>query len=353
MSLASMTTLGVGGAAERVVQPLTEGETVDLIRACVADDLPLYVLGGGSNVVISDRGLGGLVMRSEDFHFSVKRDGDDAIVEAGAGVEWDELVAFTVTEGLAGLECLSGIPGRVGAAPIQNIGAYGQEVAERVESVRTIDRATGEVETLAADACGFGYRTSHFKTTWRDQRVVSRVRFRLRAGGEPTLRYPELQRALGVRPDGPAPELEMVRKVVLKIRRRKSMVYDTNDSNHRSAGSFFTNPIVDAATADAANAAADLADDDAMPRWDVDGGVKLSAAWLIERAGFERGFAFGRAGLSTRHTLAVINRGGARASDIVALAAILRRGVRSTFGVTLHPEPVFLGFDDSPDTLLG
>lgn len=355
MSLASMTTLGVGGAASLLVTPMTEAEVVDVVRETAAGGHALHVLGGGSNVLIADAGLHGVVMRSADYAIDFAPERDYATVTVGAGVEWDELVEFCVTERLAGIECLSGIPGKVGAAPIQNIGAYGQEVSSVVASVRTVDRQTGATEQMPAGACGFGYRTSVFKAELRDRRVVTSVTLRLRRGGPPTVAYPELARALDIRPDGPVPPLDRVRDAVLRIRASKSMIYDRRDPNHRSAGSFFVNPTVTDDVADEVAARADGAgiDATAMPRFEVDGGAKLSAAWLIERAGFPRGFAFGAAGLSTNHCLAIVNRGSARASDIVALAAIVRRGVRTTFGITLQPEPVFMGFDRDVDELLG
>lgn len=356
VALSSMTTLAVGGPATTVALPLNEDETIDVVRATQAAGVPLHVIGGGSNVLIADTGLPGVVLKSSDFGFSVRRADGHAYITAAAGVIWDDVVEFAVAEKLTGIETLSGIPGLVGAAPIQNIGAYGTELSEAVVSVRAIDRETGAVREFSAEECGFSYRNSAFKSAWRDMFVITSVTIRVTPDAPAQIRYPELAAMLGVKPGGTPPPLETVRAVVLKIRKKKSMVYNTADPNHRSAGSFFTNPIVDAATADAvaevvvpgrpANASA-------MPRWDVDGGVKLSAAWLIENAGFSKGFAFGQAGLSSKHTLALINRGRAKASDLVSLAAVIRRGVRGTFGVALTPEPNFMGFDRSVEELLG
>lgn len=354
--LAPLTTLGVGGQARLVADTLTRDDLRGALDHAERHALPLFVLGGGSNVVIADAGFDGMVVRVCDYRLELEPLGDGRVrVLVGAGVEWDELVAFCVAERLAGIECLSGIPGKAGAAPIQNIGAYGQEVSETIEAVHVVDRATSVPMRLPAEACGFGYRHSRFKDDWRERFVVVQVDFVLRRDGAPQVRYDELRRALRMTDEGPAPSLEDVRTMVLRIRRRKSMVIDTTDPNHRSVGSFFVNPIVDVDTAERVRQVVDApAEHPPMPAWPVeDDRVKLSAAWLIERAGFERGFAFGRAGLSSRHTLAIINRGGATARDIIALAALIRRTVDHTFGVALRPEPGFVGFDADVDELLG
>ena len=353
VSLADKTTLGVGGRAKMLAMPLTEAETVDTYRALDADGTPVLTLGGGSNMLVADAGWDGVVVQSNDFSMDVTADGDDRIVSAGAGIEWDELVAFCVDDGLAGVECLSAIPGRVGAAPIQNIGAYGQEVADVVESVRVYDKATDAVVDVATAECGFGYRTSKFKRDWAGDRIVLSVRLRLRPGGQATIRYPELRKTLGMDAGLDTPPLTTVRDAVVRIRRKKSMVYNTADPNHRSAGSFFVNPIVDEETLAAVMAvAAELEVE--LPHWPVQPGeTKLSAAWLIERTGFEKGFAFGKVGLSSRHCLALINRGGASAQALVGLASMIRRQVRTRFGVTLQPEPAFVGFDQPLEELLG
>ncbi len=353
VSFSSLTTFGVGGPARLFATPLSVSETVECVRWAADSGVPICVIGGGSNVLVSESGFDGLVIQSADFAIDVVREGSEIVLTVGAGVEWDELVAFCVDEGFVGLECLSGIPGRVGAAPVQNIGAYGQEVAGTIERVDVINRSTCMLSSAASDSCGFGYRRSYFKTAWRDRYLIARVVFRLRTDVAPDVRYEELRKALGMEVPGmAAPELSTVRDMVLRIRRRKSMIYDTDDPNHRSVGSFFTNPLVDAETVEAIRERTEAGD--SLPSWPaVDGLTKLSAAWLIEHAGFERGFVFGKAGISSRHTLALINRGGARADDIIALASIVRRRVRESFGVSLTPEPVFLGFDRSVDELLG
>ncbi|MEM8929541.1 MAG: UDP-N-acetylmuramate dehydrogenase [Acidobacteriota bacterium] len=348
--LAARTTLGVGGP----VRHLASCASPDAVEAALSwaneRGLPVAVLGGGSNLLVADSGFGGLMLAVTDDALTVERHLDHAIVRAGGGVEWDALVASAVDAGLAGLEGLSGIPGRVGAAPIQNVGAYGQEVAETIVGVRVVERATGAVLDLAADACGFGYRWSRFKGDWRDRYVIVRVDFRLPHSVDGTVRYPDLLRRLGLDEDEDATAtLPTIRHAVLEVRRSKSMVLDPDDPNRRSAGSFFTNPIV--APAVAAAVAEQVRRRNGrrpMPRYPAgpdDPRVKLSAAWLIEEAGFSRGWGNGPAGLSTRHTLAIVNRGGATAADILRVASTIRRGVRDTFGVILEPEPTFLGFD--------
>lgn len=353
LDLAAATTLGVGGRAAHVAEPIDDDELREALRWAASEALDVLVLGGGSNVLINDVPFEGLVVRSADYRMSVDALDGRALVRVGAGVEWDELVEFAVDEGYAGLECLSGIPGRVGAAPIQNIGAYGQEVADTIVSVDVLDRQTLEPRTFDAEACAFGYRTSAFKTTLRERYIVRSVTFSLEIGGAPTLRYPELQAHVLARRGSLEPTLRATRDSVLTIRSKKSMVLRPGDPNRRSAGSFFTNPIVEPDLADhVSSVAASRALGD-PPRYPADGDrVKLSAAWLIERSGFEKGFRFGKAGLSSRHCLALINRGEASARDLVALASIVRRTVRESFGVTLTPEPVFLNFDAPIEELL-
>jgi UDP-N-acetylmuramate dehydrogenase len=284
-------------------------------------------MSGGSNLVVADAGFPGTVLRIVTR--GVRRDGHR--FEVAAGEPWDPFVAGCVAAGRAGVECLSGIPGSVGATPIQNVGAYGQEVSETVESVRVYDRATGRVEDMPAAACGFVYRGSVFK--YRDRRVVLSVTFRMREASESgPLHYAELARALGVPLGGTAP-LPEVREAVLALRRGKGMVIDPADPDTVSAGSFFTNPILDAAPPGA-------------PTWpEPDGRVKTSAAWLIERAGFTRGYGNGRVGISTKHTLALVNRGGATTAELMALAREIAAGVQERFGIALHPEPVLVGHD--------
>ncbi len=357
--LSTLTTLEVGGPARFLARCRGAVELGEVLGWAAKRGLEVFVLGGGSNLLVADAGLDGLVIQLADDSIEMeRRDGDRVRVRAGAGVEWDALVARAVAEGLAGLECLSGIPGRVGAAPIQNVGAYGQEVAETIETVRVVTRSTGVLARVPGDQCGFGYRTSHFKDAWRDRYVVTGVDFLLPRRAEGAVRYPDLQRRLGVAPDGPAPTLAEVRSAVLEVRAAKSMVLDAADPNRRSAGSFFVNPVVEPEVAESIRerAAGEIpafpAGDGRVRRAGGAPAVKLPAARLIEEAGFHRGFALGRAGISSRHSLALINRGGATAAEVVKLAATVRGGVHEAFGVTLRPEPTFLGFDLDVDTLL-
>ncbi len=328
--LASLTTLRLGGPAGSLVACSTQDELIEAVRS----DEPVLVLAGGSNVVVADEGFPGLVARVETR--GIERDGERLTVEAGE--PWDDLVALTVSEGLAGFECLSGIPGSTGATPIQNVGAYGQEVSATVRSVRVLDRAEGRVEELPPERCGFGYRTSIFK--YSDRHLVLAVTFELEQSGlsEP-IRYPELARALDVEVGERAPLAE-VREAVLGLRRGKGMVVDPADPDSVSAGSFFTNPFV---TEDQLAEVARRADAPPPAFPADDGRVKTSAAWLIERAGFTKGYGDGPVGLSTKHTLALVNRGGGTTAQLVALAREIADEVRRRFGVELRPEPVFVG----------
>ena len=338
--LAPHTTLAVGGPARAFVALAETGGLPELLRWGRARRWATCVLGGGSNLLVADAGFDGLVVRLDAHGCTAEVDGAEVRVRAEAGVVWDELAALAAQRGWAGVECLSGIPGRVGAVPIQNVGAYGQEVAQVIRAVEAVELATGAPVMLPAAACGFGYRHSAFKGAWQGTYVITAVTFGLRRGDAAAPRYPELAARLGLRDGGALPAPATVRQAVLEIRRDKSMVYDPTDPNHRSAGSFFTNPIVDAAVAASLKAA--HPDIPVFPAQAT--ARKLSAAWLIERSGFARGWQRGAAGLSTKHTLALVNRGGATARDLVAAAAHIRAGVRAAFGVTLVPEPVFLGF---------
>lgn len=328
--LAPRTTLGIGGPARELVRATTRGELLDALHTRE----PVLVLGGGSNLVVGDAGFAGRVVQIAIP--GIHADGDDVTVSAGVG--WDDLVAAMVDDGRAGLEGLSGIPGLVGATPMQNVGAYGQEVADTLVRVDAVYRETLEEVAFTREQCRFGYRTSAFKGTSRW--VITAVTFRLprRADSAP-IRYPELARALGIVEGGTAP-VARVRETVIALRRGKGMVVDPADPESRSAGSFFTNPIVDGAVL----AALDARFGAAMPRWPQPGGMtKLSAAWLIERAGFAKGHTVGRVGISRKHALALVNRGGATAQELLALAHHIERAVREQLGVHLEPEPVIVG----------
>ena len=338
--LSTLTTLRVGGPARRLVTVETEAELLDAVRELDAAGEPLLLLGGGSNVVAPDGGVDATVVRVATRGVEVCEDGcSGASVTVAAGESWDALVERAAMEGWAGLEALSGIPGLTGATPVQNVGAYGQEVSATLARLRTYDRDERAIRTFAAAECGFGYRRSLFKGELRGgspRWVVLDVTFQLRVGdlGDPVA-YAELARVLGVQPGGRAP-LERVREAVLQLRRGKGMVLDEVDRDTWSAGSFFVNPVLDSGVAAALP--------DGAPRWPQPGGrTKTSAAWLIEHAGFTRGYGSGEARLSTRHTLALTNRGGATSADVLRLAREVRDGVRARFGVELDPEPLLLG----------
>lgn len=336
--LAPYTTLGVGGPARWFVEAHDEYAVLDALDWARSRALPLRVLGGGSNLVVADAGVDALVVKI-DLRGIYTREADGAIeVTAAAGEPWDGLVRRAVEHGWAGLECLSGIPGLVGATPMQNVGAYGQEVSETVTTVRALDTRDGQIHPLANRECGFAYRDSRFKRGEPGRWVVLSVSYRLVPGGLPTVRYADIEKHLEDRRIF-APTLADVRESVLTVRRSKSMVLDDpHDPNRRSCGSFFTNPIV--TPAELARVEGRVKDP-AMPRWpQADGRVKLSAAWLIERAGFKRGHHRGNVGLSTRHALAVVAHEGARAADVIAFAEHLRATVEERFGVRLTLEPV-------------
>jgi UDP-N-acetylmuramate dehydrogenase len=340
VSLAPLTTMGLGGAARYFVEARDE---TTARAACIwarEHRVPLRVLGGGSNLVIDDAGVDALVMRVSLRGVESREHGDAVELTAAAGEPWDDLVAHATARGWAGIECLSGIPGFVGAAPIQNVGAYGQEVSDTIATVRALDRVRDDVVTLPGRECGFTYRDSRFKSGELDRWIVLAVTYRLRSGGAPAFTYEEVTTHLAGRGIA-APTPGDVRESVLAIRREKSMVLDPADPNRRSCGSFFMNPIVAAAQADDV---AVRADEPSMPRWpQPNGRVKLSAAWLIERAGFKKGDRAGYVGLSTRHTLAIVCYDGARASDVAVFARRIRETVAERFDVRLAPEPVLWG----------
>ncbi|TDC63345.1 UDP-N-acetylmuramate dehydrogenase [Actinomadura sp. GC306] len=345
VDLAGYTTLRLGGPARRFVEATTEAELVAAIRR--ADDAgePVLVLGGGSNLVVSDEGFPGTVV-----HVGTRgterlgADGDTVLLRVQAGEDWDPFVARCVADGLAGIECLSGIPGRVGATPIQNVGAYGQDVSETIVEVRAYDREARTVVALDRADCRFTYRHSAFKG--HDRFIVLDVTYALHEAEESRpIAYTELARRLGVQP-GDRVALKEARDAVLELRRGKGMVLDPADPDTRSAGSFFTNPILSPEQlAELERRVADrLGPDATFPRYPETGGrVKTSAAWLIDRAGFGKGHTVGPARISTKHTLALTNPGDARTADLLALAREVRRGVREAFGVELVNEPVLVG----------
>jgi UDP-N-acetylmuramate dehydrogenase len=344
--LAGYTTLGVGGPARWFTEVADEAALPDALRWARARSVPLRVLGGGSNLVVADHGIEALVVRLALRGVQSRPIVGAVEVTAAAGEPWDDFVRLTVERGWAGLECLSGIPGLVGATPMQNVGAYGQEVSDTITRVRALDTRNGDIVEVPAAECGFAYRDSAFKRREPGRFVVLAVTYRLAPGGAPALRYADVERHLaqrGVR----APSLADVRESVLAIRRTKSMVIDPADPNRRSCGSFFTNPIMKReAFAEVERRVADAT----MPRWSQpDGRIKLSAAWLIEHAGFRRGQREGPVGLSTRHTLAIVAHDGARTADVLGFARRVQTTVAERFAVRLTPEPVYWGVEGAPD----
>jgi UDP-N-acetylmuramate dehydrogenase len=343
--LADYTTIRLGGPARDFVPAGTEDDLIEAVRAADARGEPLLILGGGSNLVVADEGFDGTVVQVATR--GVSYGPEPGVVTVAAGEDWDGVVAGTIAEGLAGLEGLSGIPGLAGATPIQNDGAYGQEVSQTITQVRAYDRATDQIRVLGNHECDFGYRTSRFKRDAARRLVVLSVTFRLAVQAlSAPVRYAELAAALGTAAGGQAPVGE-ARAAVIGLRRRKGMVIDPADPDTRSVGSFFVNPVLDAASLARVEAAARAryGADTTVPRFDAgDGLVKVPAAWLIERAGFGKGYSLGDgARISCKHTLALVNSGSATTAGLMTLAREIRDGVSDAFGVSLTPEPVLVG----------
>ena len=331
--VATLTTLRVGPVARRVISCASADQAIATLAALDRDRTrPLLVLGGGSNVVVADDLAGLTVVRLADTGITVEA----PVVRAQAGADWDAVVARSIEAGLGGLECLSGIPGSAGATPVQNVGAYGVEVGDYLTRVRLLDRRTSRVRWVPAGELGLGYRRSVLKGS--TESIVLEVEFVLDPGGRSApVRYPELAGALGV-PAGQRAAPADVRDAVLALRAAKGMVLDAADHDTWSVGSFFTNPVVPAAVFDRLQAAAG----GPVPHYPAPDGVKLAAGWLVERAGFGKGFGDGRCRLSGKHALALTNRGGAGSADVLELARTIRRGVREAFGVILEPEPLLV-----------
>ncbi|BAX90864.1 UDP-N-acetylmuramate dehydrogenase [Mycobacterium shigaense] len=345
VSLAPLTTLRVGPVARRLITCTSTDQVVAVVRQLDAEPAergagPLLIFSGGSNLVLADTLTDLTAVRVANGGIAI----DGNLVRAEAGAVWDDVVVAAIEHGLGGLECLSGIPGSAGATPVQNVGAYGAEVSDTITRVRVLDRRSGEVRWIPADELGFGYRTSAFKRAGGGHTpvVVLEVEFALDGSGRGApLRYGELAAALGAQA-GDRPDSRVVRDAVLALRARKGMVLDPADHDTWSVGSFFTNPVV---TPEAYERLAARADGP-VPHWPAPGGVKLAAGWLVERAGFGKGYPGDEAAtcrLSTKHALALTNRGGASTEDVIALARIVRDGVRDVFAITLEPEPVLLG----------
>ncbi len=330
--LAELTTFKIGGKARFFVCATTERDVFNAFKYAESRNTEVFILGGGSNVLISDDGFDGLVLQIG--LKGIEQNGN--IVTAKAGEDWDNFVAYCVENNLAGIECLSGIPGFVGGTPVQNVGAYGQEVFETIESVRCLDRETCEIVELENMECGFAYRTSIFNTIAKNRYIVLSVTYNLKPNGEPKIVYADLQKHFGNR----TPTLRETRQAVLEIRAAKSMVINENDVNSKSAGSFFKNPIVSNAKFNEMCERADRM----IPAFNVDGeSVKIPAAWLIENSGFDKGYRSGKVGLSSKHTLALVNYENGNAADIIRLKNEIQAKVAERFLVELQPEPIFVG----------
>ena len=339
--LAPFTTFGIGGLARWFVEARSEGEAVDAVGWARGRGVPLFVLGGGSNLLVADAGFDGLVLKVGLRGVNV----DPAVpglYRAAAGEDWDAFVERAVQDGCAGVECLAGIPGTVGGTPVQNVGAYGQEVEPVISSVRAIDLREMSFIEFAATDCGFGYRRSRFNSVDRGRFIVTRVDYRLNPGGAATVEYPDVQREIAR--SGLEPTLAEVAGAVRRVRQSKGMMLVEGDPDCRSAGSFFKNPVLEAGAVRRIAESSGKAPPTYPAGEDGANHVKVPAAWLIEQAGFTKGFSLGAAGISSRHTLALINRGGATAAEILALAGRISEAVWDRFGIELEREPVLLGF---------
>ncbi len=340
--LAPLTTLQVGGAARYFTAAATEDEVREAVRFSKEKQLPLFILGGGSNLLVADSGWPGLVLKIAINGITTRTEESAVSFDVGAGVDWDNFVAHAVASLCAGLECLSGIPGSVGGTPVQNVGAYGQEVSETIESVRALDLKQDRIVVLPNEACSFRYRTSIFNATDRDRYIILRVSYRLKQDGAPSLKYADLKRHFAS--STTSPSLSDVREAVRQIRRSKGMLIVPGDDDCRSAGSFFKNPVL-----------SELQFQDLCRRAEERGleipsypalasQHKVSAAWLVEHSGFFKGYTLGAARISNKHALALVNSGSASAADIVRLKEQIQHKVHESWGITLDPEPVFVGF---------
>jgi UDP-N-acetylmuramate dehydrogenase len=339
--LAPLTTFKVGGPARYFADCHSESEVQQAVTYAAEHKLPLFVLGGGSNLVIADEGWPGLVLK-----VSIREIGETAtgFFRVGAGEDWDKFVAHAVKENYAGIECMSGIPGTVGGTPVQNVGAYGQEVAQTIVYVRVLEIATGKISELNKSECGFSYRSSIFNTRERGRYIVLYVAYQLTQNGEPHIEYADLKNYFSRSAE--LPDLQQVRDAVREIRRGKAMLIVEGDEDCRSAGSFFKNPIVSRADADRIEQVAQkVAPGKTLSRYPgPEAHIKLPAAWLVEQAGFHKGYTRGPVGISSKHSLAIINRGGASAKDILDLKDEIQKKVLDVWGVPLEPEPVIVGF---------
>ena len=339
--LAPHTTLNVGGPARYLVKANTTDEVREAVAYAQANHLPLFVLGGGSNLLVSDNGWPGLVLKIAIM--GINHEGHHRVrFEAGAGEDWNQFVALAVKHNCAGVECLSGIPGTVGATPVQNVGAYGQEVSQTIDSVQVLDVKTGKEQELFHDECQFKYRTSIFNTTQPGRYIITRVNYLLTHGGEPQITYADLKNYFANR--STPPTLTETRDAVLQIRASKAMLIVPGDADSRSAGSFFKNPLLSEEKYDQLQERA-AARGLEIPHYPaLDAKHKVSAAWLVEHSGFPKGYSNGVVGISRKHALAIVNRGGAKAADLIALKEQIQTSVEQTWGIKLDPEPVMVGF---------
>lgn len=346
VSLAELTTLKIGGKARFFAETKSENETTEALNFAAENNLQIFILGGGSNVLIADEGFDGLVLQIALKGISTSRENNQTVyVTAQAGEDWDAFCKFCVGKNMQGVECLSGIPGWVGGTPVQNVGAYGQEVSETIVTVRVFDRTENRIKELTNNECGFAYRTSIFNTNKKNRYIVLAVTYDLKLNGDPKIVYRDLQQFFGAS----KPNLREMREGVLKIRAAKSMVINAHDPNSRSAGSFFKNPTVDAdrfAQIEWRARELKIIDkDEKIPYFTTsENRRKIPAAWLIEKSGFSKGYQKGTVGLSSNHTLAIVNLGNAQATDVIGLKDEIQTKVRECFGVELKPEPVFVGF---------
>ncbi len=344
VSLAPLTTFRLGGPARFFVEAKSVGEVQEAIAFARAKNLPLFILGGGSNLLVADAGWPGLVVKVAIPGIEPRASEVDgkALFDVGAGESWDRFVSHAVIAQCAGVECLSGIPGSVGGTPVQNVGAYGQEVSETIESVEVLDLKDSQVRELCREACGFAYRSSIFNTTERGRFVILRVAYALTPGGEPRIAYTDLKRHFEGRET--RPNLAETREAVRHIRALKGMLIVDGDPDSRSAGSFFKNPVISQEQHEDLRSRA-AARGLTLPSYPaLEASKKVSAAWLVEHSGFARGYGFGHVGISTKHALALVNRGGASAAEVLALKDQIQQRVEQIWGVRLEPEPVMVGF---------
>lgn len=343
--LAPLTTFRIGGPARFFVEAKSAVEVQEAVAFAGSKRLPLFVLGGGSNLVVADAGWPGLVLRIAISGIDQRGGHNDegkVLFDVGAGESWDRFVSHAVISKCAGVECLSGIPGSMGGTPVQNVGAYGQEVSETIEAVEVFDQKDGQVRELCAEACGFNYRSSIFNTTERGRFVILRVTYALTPGGEPRIAYADLQREFEDRET--RPNLAETREAVRHIRARKGMLIVPGDPDCQSAGSFFKNPVLTDAQHEALQKRAAAKGLHLRSYPALENHKKVSAGWLVEKSGFARGYGLGHVGISSKHALAIVNRGGATAAEVLALKDQIQHRVKELWHVQLEPEPVLLGF---------